>query len=1266
MAGLADLVVKIGADLRGFNEGMATVGQKLSGVGKSMTKAGATLTASVTAPVMAMGASVVKASADFETGMNRVQALTGASKDQFVALEAEAKRLGATTAFSASDAADAMGFLAMAGFDSDQILGSMNDTLNLAAAAQMDLGSAADTVSNIMTGYGLSTEQTAHATDVLVKTMTSANTDLAQLGEAMKYAGPVASSVGVSFEEAAAAIGLMGNAGIQGSMAGTSLRNALLKMKSPTEDSLMVMERLGASMGLTAQEVHRAARSAGSGKDHFGDMAKIVDLLSHSTDVAGDAVAIFGVRAGPAMAALVSQGSESLRDLTGELESSGGTAKRIADVQMSGFNGAMAGMRSAFEALQISIGQSGLLDLMTGMVNNLASFTRELATAEPATMRLGIAMAAVAASVGPTLLVTGKLVQIIAQLGGVAKMVGLIFNPYVLLFAAVAAAAYLIYENFDVVSTFVSGTFTKVMQGIGPIFQTVKATITSGVEAMRDIVSMSLSKIRETWDTWGGLITDRLFGIFQNVKGIVVNAFDAIVGVFGFVYDTLIRIVSVLADAFMFIWSNFGDEILSAFGFIWTTALTAFEVFTGALSGVFNVFAGVFTGDFSRAWDGVKDIFNAVWQGIKDVFINTLNFLFDAIPGGETLKEKLGLTAMLEGSEEAQEAFENLADAAGEVAEGGMDLVTDAASSAKDSLANLTEGVKSGEVSLSSFSDMAGNLTGKASELVEGFYQTTAAAGSAASSVDTATEAVEDYTEAQTESTEVVVDNTEATEAATEATEGAAEAQEELADAVAKTTEEGEKELNWLEKLNKRFEDLQSKVKSAALEFVGENKLLSAVGGLGALIMGPKGLGDGLFDLAMTAFPGLGTAIQGVGKVLGVFGIDVDKVLDGVKNKINAVGEGIKSVAKGAIESVKGLFAGFRKESEKEAAMSRFLAAVSGAGIDVTDMDAADKSKLKQLMVAPMAQGVSQASLLQSLGLTEADIARTVDEALEQLVQQTGDAATSALDKFAVILMNMAKNPDFVKHLGLAAGTDIVPTLEQILGVSLADAKARMEELIARRDAAAQDADGEQGFGEVGVTKDDTDNQTQRQLDLADQQMQEAIRLLEFVDQTSERSADRLEQMINGLFSGADLMRLQDSSQMIESTLLDIVGSIGGIDEYDSVMSEIAKIIGALDEMQAWSIDGEYTREMAQQIGRILNPEYMREAVIEMRDAQMSLLDGMNQTMSVVTTGGGLDVESLGSSRSGTSQTIVVNLDGRTLAEATAENMPEVLEVITR
>ncbi|KKN39090.1 hypothetical protein LCGC14_0746860 [marine sediment metagenome] len=328
-------------------------------IGRSMAGAGRMLIANFSVPLIGLGTGILKLAANFEKSMNKVRALTGATGDSFAQLEDQAKELGRTTQFSASQAADAMGFLAQAGFDANQIIATMPDTLNLAASAQLDLATTADIVSNIMTGYGLAVDDAGRATDVLTAAFTSANTDLTQLGEAMKFAGPIVSGFGIQFEEAAAALGLMGNAGVQASIAGTSLRGIMIRLADPTKEVKELMDELGINV-----------------KNADGSLVSLVEIIEQLEKSGADTseqVRIFGQRAVLGMTALLGQGSEALREFTTELENSGGTAQRIADIQMEGLSGALLRLKSAFEALAISIGDTGLLDWVTKMVTGITA-----------------------------------------------------------------------------------------------------------------------------------------------------------------------------------------------------------------------------------------------------------------------------------------------------------------------------------------------------------------------------------------------------------------------------------------------------------------------------------------------------------------------------------------------------------------------------------------------------------------------------------------------------------------------------------------------------------------------------------------------------------------------------------------------------------------------------------------------------------------------------------------------------------------------------
>lgn len=296
------------------------------------------------AGVMRIVKGAISTFADFQQAMARAGAITGASAVEMAGMEQAARDLGRTTQFSATQAAEALTFLSMAGFSVRDATKALPGVLQLAAAAQIDMAQAADIASNVLSGYGLKVEELQRVNDVLAKTFTSSNTDLTQLADAMKMAGPVASAAGLRFEETSAALGLMGNAGIQATMAGTALRGSISKLLAPSAEASGILSSLGITV-LNAQ----------------GDMLPLVEIirqLEASSITTGQAMDLFGERAGPAMLALISQGSGALEELTAQLHSSGGTAERIAEQQMDTLTGSLQELKSASDELSIVMSEN--------------------------------------------------------------------------------------------------------------------------------------------------------------------------------------------------------------------------------------------------------------------------------------------------------------------------------------------------------------------------------------------------------------------------------------------------------------------------------------------------------------------------------------------------------------------------------------------------------------------------------------------------------------------------------------------------------------------------------------------------------------------------------------------------------------------------------------------------------------------------------------------------------------------------------------------
>lgn len=299
--------------------------------------------------------------AEFETALSKVGALTGATGEQFEELSAAAREFGATTVFSATEAAEGMAFLAQAGFDTNEILQSSKDFLDLAAAAGSELAQTMDIASNAMQGFGLAASESGRIVDTLTKIFSSSNTNLEQLGEALTSVAPVAASLGVTIEETAAAIGVLGNAGIQGEAAGTALRNILLRLINPTSEVTQGIE----SLGLSLEQLNPTTTP----------LLQIFQRLQDAQKATGDAtlnaaanVKIFGLRAAAAATVITSATSE-LNSLTQAAQSAAGAAGDVAAKKIDNLGGSLKLLKSQVQEATLSFAEGGFGSSVEDAVN---------------------------------------------------------------------------------------------------------------------------------------------------------------------------------------------------------------------------------------------------------------------------------------------------------------------------------------------------------------------------------------------------------------------------------------------------------------------------------------------------------------------------------------------------------------------------------------------------------------------------------------------------------------------------------------------------------------------------------------------------------------------------------------------------------------------------------------------------------------------------------------------------------------------------------
>jgi len=515
--------------------------------------------------ILYAGAQMMAPGMQFDADMSKVQALTRLQGDdaQLAAMRAQARQLGADTMFSATDAAQGQGYLAMAGFDPKAIMAAMPGMLNVAKAGDSALAETADIASNILTGFNLKASDMSRLGDVLVGTFTRSNTNLQMLGETMKYAGPVAASVGQDIETVAAMAGKLGDAGIQGSMGGTALRAILGRLSAPPKSAADALEKLGIS--------------AKDADGNLRDMPTVLQEIYEKTKNLGDAdragllKGIAGEEAVAGMQVLVAQaGSGALQDFIGTLRQTNGEALRTSQVMGDNLVGDLDQLSSAWEDLGIQLQeqQNGPLREITQSLASVVGGVKSWIVENPG---LASALVKTAAGVGILMAGMGGLTLAMASLLGPFAMVrygmmlfgirgaglagtlfnlgrtalplvgkGILFigralmmNPIGLAITAIAAGAYLIYKNWDRVGPYFLGLWAEIKQGFSGGLGGIAATILNfsplGLfyRAFAGVMNYFGAEMPARFTDFGGMLIDGLVNGITNNLG---RAKDAITG----------------------------------------------------------------------------------------------------------------------------------------------------------------------------------------------------------------------------------------------------------------------------------------------------------------------------------------------------------------------------------------------------------------------------------------------------------------------------------------------------------------------------------------------------------------------------------------------------------------------------------------------------------------------------------------------------------------------------------------------------------------
>lgn len=582
------------------NSTMSAVGQVTAATGKTLTK-------SVTAPIVGLGAVATKVGGDFEAQMSRVKAISGATGSAFDELRQQAIDLGAKTAFSAKESAAGMENLASAGFDAQEIMQAMPGLLDLAAVSGGDVALASENAATALRGFNLDASEAGHVADVFAEAAADTNAEVGDMGYAMKYIAPVANSMGLSLEEVAAAIGIMSDAGIKGSQAGTTLRGALSRLAKPTEPMIGVMNQLGLSF-------YDASGKMKPLKDQIEMLQKAFkDLTPEQQQNA--LVTLYGQESLSGMMALIDKGPDKLGSLTKSLENSDGAADKMARTMQDNMNSSLEQMMGAFESAAIVV-QKILAPAVRQVADFISDLVQKFVSAPEPVQKLIVVIGLIVAAIGPLLLIFGQAVTTLQKvkvgfmalsdgLKLIGSSIGALSYQVILIgliIAALVVTGYLLYKNWD-----------KIMKFGKEVWTNISKFATDSVDA-----------IKEKWGDITQWFSNIWNGLIKGAQGIwnstIQGAKDAV--------DNVKNAWNGVKEWFADLWQGIKDTAAN----IWQNIITTLTPFVEKIKSVFQPMIEFFTG----LWSQVSTIFGAAWELIKTVVMGPVLLLIDLVTGNFT------------------------------------------------------------------------------------------------------------------------------------------------------------------------------------------------------------------------------------------------------------------------------------------------------------------------------------------------------------------------------------------------------------------------------------------------------------------------------------------------------------------------------------------------------------------------------------------------------------------------------------------------------
>lgn len=604
----------------------------------------------------AIYAGPVKKAAEFEAQMSTVKAISSASAEDMKRLSEEAKHMGATTQFTAVEAGKALEYMAMAGWKTDQMLGGLPGIMNLAAASGEDLGQVSDIVTDALTAFNMTADQSGRFADVLAQASSNANTNVSMMGSTFQKVAPVAGALGYSVEDMSLGIGLMANASIKAEVAGTSLKTALANMAKPTKQMQAYMDKYGISLT-------NADGSMKTFREVIDNLRSSLGGLSESEQVAA-ATAIFGKESFAGMLAIVNASDADFKKLSDSVNNAAGAAERMAQIKLDNFEGKVTLLKSAFEGLQIALGDALLPTFTQGAEKaaELISKLTEFINANPELVRtivkvtaglLAFKAAALTAKLGflelkggvltiqkvmalfkgKTALAGVEAVGFAGKVKGVAKSVTGYFGG-IGSAAGKCSAEQKIGGAFSKIGGAAGGVFSKLFSGMGGVatraFTGVAGTITNILgKAGTAVAAGPLGKIGSVIGKGFGKI-GTLIAPLQKLGGAILGPFSGILGK----VLPVVGVISLIVAAVQILRDNL-DKVREVVGRVFGDAgLVIFDKVVAAITNIGDTIRNVFTdGNLGGARQFLINLFGEEATGVIDGAITILQTVWNILSG---------------------------------------------------------------------------------------------------------------------------------------------------------------------------------------------------------------------------------------------------------------------------------------------------------------------------------------------------------------------------------------------------------------------------------------------------------------------------------------------------------------------------------------------------------------------------------------------------------------------------------------------------------